>query len=194
MRLVTGIVLSTVLGCAACGTARAQQAQPVIIVPGPGPSGALIGSTITWKRVDATPTVQNAAYASGNNIGGLIAFTLDRTASGFLQSISVQFIGGATTTVTAYCFDANPTSSTFTDKGTFSIAAADEGKRINKVGFALTPAASTGDAVTGGSFDNYAQPFNATGTIWCANVAGGTFTPASVTDMRVAIRVGQGAL
>jgi hypothetical protein len=159
------------------------------------PGGSLIGSTITWKQSNQIPTVQAAQYVSGNNIGGLIAFTLDRTASGLLQTIDVQFVGGATTPITWYCFSQLPSNaSTFTDRSTFSIAAADEAKRINKVGIPLTPAASTGDTVTGVALDNYARPFNSTGTIWCAGVVGGTFTPASPTDMRVAIGIGQGAL
>lgn len=154
---------------------------------------ALIGATMTFKRYDATATVQNASYASGNSIGGLISFTLDRTASGLLQSVGLQFIGGATTAINGTCFDANPTGSTFTDKGTFTIAAADEAKRINKNLFQLTPVAQTGDSVTAASVDNYAQPFTSTGTIWCAFVSTGTFTPASTTDMRANVKIGQSA-
>lgn len=158
------------------------------------PAGAnLIGATSIADRQDATPTVQNASYVSGNDIGGLVAFTLDHTGSGLLQSVGVQFIGGATTQINAACFDSNPTGSTFTDKGTFSIAAADEAKRINKTLLALTPAALTGDAVTAASVDNYAQPFKSTGTIWCAYVATGIFTPASTTDLRINIKYIQSA-
>lgn len=159
------------------------------------PAGsALIGSTSTAGRVEVTATVQNASYVSGNSLGGLISFTLPRTATGILQSVSVQFVGGATTQVNEFCFDANPTGSTFTDKSTFTIAAADEAKRINKTGFALTPAAVTGDAVTGAAVDNYAKPFSSTGTIYCAVVSTGTFTPATTTDMRVSIAFVQNAL
>lgn len=153
----------------------------------------LIGATMTFKRYDATPGVQAAQYVSGNDIGGLVAFTLDRTASGLLQSVGLQFVGGAATAINATCFDANPTASTFTDKSTFTIAAADEAKRINKSLFSLTPVAQTGDSVTAASVDNYAQPFNSTPTIWCAFVSTGTFTPASITDMRANIKIGQSA-
>jgi hypothetical protein len=155
---------------------------------------ALIGSTDTCGRLDVTATVQNASYASGNSLGGLISFTLPRTATGILQSFSVQSIGGATTGLNFYFFDTNPTGSTFTDKSTFTIAAADEAKRINKLGITLTPAAATGDAVTGAVYDNYAKPFSATGTIYLAICSTGTFTPASTTDIRVSIGFVQEAL
>lgn len=169
-------------------------ANPVYVSPSATPAGtALIGSTSTSGRIDSTPTVQNAQYVSGNDMGGLVSLTLPRTASGFIQSIGVQFIGGATTQVNLYLFDANPSTSTFTDKSTFTIAAADEAKRINKNGIALTPAAAVGDTVTAASIDNYAKPFNSTGTIYMAVVSTGTFTPASVTDMRVNITYSQGA-
>lgn len=143
-------------------------------------------------RLEATPTIQNVAYASGNSLGGLVALTLPRQASGFIQSVSVQFIGGATTQVNAYLFDANPTGSTFTDNSTFTIASADEAKRINKSAISLTPAAAVGDTVTAATLDNYAKPFNTTSTIWVAVVSTGTFTPASTTDLRISLTYLQG--
>lgn len=164
-----------------------------VMVP-PSLTNPLPVSTLIWGRSDVTPVVQAAAYASGNSIGGLVSFTLPRVASGFLQSLAVQFIGGATTQLNAYCFDANPTGSTFTDKGAFTIVAADEAKRINKNGIALTPVAVVGDTVSAASLDNYAKPFASTGTIWCGFVSTGTFTPAAVNDMRVSITYGQGPL
>lgn len=164
----------------------------LVVSSGGGSSG---GTVTTWTaaRVDVTPTVQNASYVSGNDIGGLVSFTLARTASGYIQSVGVQFVGGATTAINAFCFDSNPTGSTFTDKSTFTIAAADEAKRINKTGYSLTPAAVVGDTVTGAAVDNLAKPFNSTGTIYCAYASTGTFTPASTTDMRVNITYVQSA-
>lgn len=135
-----------------------------------------------------TPTIQAAQYVSGNNIGGLVSFTLQRQASGILNEISIKFVGGATTAITTYCFDSNPSASTFTDKGTFTLATAD----VDKLLFApqaMTPAVQgVGSTVTFQEVANMARMFNATSTIWCAYVAGGTFTPASVADMHVGIQ------
>ena len=194
----TGGTVGLVAGSAVIGHVIVDTAPTTAVTLATAPalvaSAALIGSTSTFGRIDVTPTVQNASYVSGNDMGGLISFTLPRTASGVLQSVGVQFIGGATTQVNVFCFDSNPTGSTFTDKSTFTIAAADEAKRINKNGFALTPVAAVGDTVTAAAIDNYAKPFNSTGTIYCAVVSTGTFTPASVTDLRMTITYEQGAL
>lgn len=152
------------------------------------PAGTnIIGATGTFGRIDATPTVQNAQYVLGNSLGGLISLALPRISSGILQSVSIQSIGGATTGINAFLFDANPSGSTFIDKSTFTIAAADEAKRINKSAYALTPAATTGDAVTGAEVTNLARVFSSAGTIYLALCSTGTFTPATTTDIRVAI-------
>jgi hypothetical protein len=154
-----------------------------------GPGTAVIGTVGgTDDRLNAIPAVQNAAYASGNDIGGLVSFTLPRTASGILNAIRIKFVGGATTAITAYCFDSNPSASTFTDKGAFTLATAD----LDKLIFApqvLTPAVQgVGSTVTFQEVTNMARMFKSTATIYCAYVAGGTFTPASTTDMHVGIQ------
>lgn len=189
---IIGYDSGTGLPCIAGQTATCK-----VAISGSGSSSEVTQGTTPWLvsvgtagRIDVTPTVQNAAYSSGNDIGGLIALTLPRTASGYIQSVSVKFIGGATTQVNVFLFDSNPSSSTFTDKSTFTIATADVSKQINKLGLALTPAAVVGETATAATIDNYAKPFNATGTIYMAIAATalpGALTPASTTDMRVSI-------
>lgn len=132
--------------------------------------------------------VQNAAYALGNDIGGLITLKLQQITSGNLQTISAQFVGGTATTLLGYCFDSLPTGSTFTDKGTFSIAAADLPKLINKVPFSLTTAVpAAGTTSSSAAAQTLALPYNATSSIYCAFVATAAFTPTSTTDLRVGI-------
>jgi hypothetical protein len=141
----------------------------------------------TDDRVTVIPTIQAASYVSGNNIGGLMSFTLFRAASGILNSIMVKFIGGATTPITVYCFDSNPTASTFTDKGTFTLALADVDRLICSPQV-LTPAVQgVGSTVTFQEAVSMSRMFKSTSTIYCACVAGGTFTPASVADMHLSI-------
>lgn len=151
------------------------------------PAGTNVIGTVggTDDRLSATPTIQNAAYASGNNIGGLVSLTLPRTASGILNAISIKFVGGATTAITAYFFDANPTGSTFTDKSTFTLATADLDKLILSP-IVLAPAVQgIGSTITFAEAANLARMFKSTATIYCAFVSGGTFTPATTTDMHV---------
>lgn len=151
------------------------------------PAGTNVIGTVggTDDRLSATPTVQNAAYASGNNIGGLVTLALPRTASGILNAISIKFVGGATTAITAYFFDANPTGSTFTDKSTFTLATADLDKLILSP-IVLAPAVQgIGSAITFAEATNLARMFKSTANIYCAFVSGGTFTPATTTDMHI---------
>lgn len=145
--------------------------------------------------VTSTPTVQNASYVSGNSVGGLNAVTLAsfNGGSGFIQDVMVASKGGSVPILTVYLFGANPTGSTFTDKGTFSIAAADVAKLI-AAPFALGLAAPTGTTVTFGQQLNMGLPFIAGGssasgveTIYYALCSGSTFTPATTTDIVVFI-------
>lgn len=151
-----------------------------------GGTGLTVGGTDV--KISVIPTVQNAQYVSGNDIGGLVSFTLPRTVSGIFNSILIKFVGGATTTITAYIFDSNPTGSTFTDKGTFTVATADLDKMICAP-IALTPAALTGSSVTFAENANMARMFNTTATIYIGFVVGGTFTPASVADLHASIEL-----
>lgn len=177
---------TTTIGGAAPGTAGTPSTSVVSVQGVSGGTPTPISGP-TCGRVEVTPTIQNASYVSGNCIGGLVSFTLPRTASGLLQDFEIQFIGGATTGLVCYFFYANPSGSTFTDKGTFSIAAADESKRINKLGIILTPSAVTGDTVTGAAYLNAAMPFPSEATIYAAFCVTGTFTPATTTDLRLSI-------
>lgn len=145
------------------------------------------------QSVSLIPTVQNAAYASGNCIGGFNAVTVAQTAgqSGFVTNVRLTSIGGLTTGMTVYLFDANPSASTCTDKGTFTLATADVDKLIAEP-FAITPAAPTGTTSSFGSQANMGRPFVAGGattsnvkTVYVALVANGAMTPASATDIHV---------
>jgi hypothetical protein len=142
--------------------------------------------------VSVTPTVQNAAYSSGNAIGGLQSVKLFRGTqqpSGILNNIQVQSQGGATTAITLYIFRAKPSSSTTcTDKSAFSLAAGDVNKLIPGAPPVLTPAVvGAGSTVTFASeqlpiiVSNLDSPF--TNLIYVCPVVGGTVTPGTTTDL-----------
>lgn len=145
--------------------------------------------------VVSTPTVQNASYVSGNCVGSFNAISLAsfNGGSGFLQNVTVASKTGVTPTLTIYLFNANPTASTCTDKGTFTVNAADVGKLIGAP-FAVGLAAPTGTTVTWGAQANLGLPFVAGGssgsgveTIYYALVSGTTFTPGSTADLVVTV-------
>ncbi len=147
------------------------------------------------KRTTHVPTVQNAAYASGNCVGGFNAVTLTSGTgvAGLLQSLKLVSIGGSTPTITVYIFDSNPSASTCTDKSTFTLNSADVSKIIGAP-FALTLVAPTGTTTTFGLQSNLALPFveggssgSGVSTIYYGLVSGSTFTPASTTDLVVGV-------
>jgi hypothetical protein len=81
-------------------------------------------------------TVQAAAYASGNSVGGLLSFTAAaRTgrSTGLVQAITLAMPDALNLTLDVVLFNANPTASTITDKTAIAIATADTGKMIGVV-------------------------------------------------------------
>ena len=160
-------------------------------LPVTGPSG---GVPVTGNvggfdiSVPNTPTVQNASYSSGNAIGGLQTIAFFRTAggSGILNNESVWSKGGSTTAITLYIFNANPTSSTCTDKSAFSLNAADVAKLITIAPPVLTPAvvgAGTTDTTNSAQTPVSEKNGDSTVNLYVCAVVGGTVTPASTTDL-----------
>jgi hypothetical protein len=76
-----------------------------------------------------TPVVQAAAYSSGNAMGWLQSVSLlQPSKAGVFNGLMIASKGGATTALTFYIFDTNPTASTCTDKVAFVLNAADVAK------------------------------------------------------------------
>lgn len=141
-------------------------------------------------QVSSTPTVTASAYSSGNCLGGFNSITVagNNAQSGFVTNFQVWSKTGLTPTITVYLFEANPSSSTCTDHGTFTLATADLPKMIG-LPQQLTLSAPTGATPSvAEAFYNSADPFlaGASGssvkTIYYAMVAGGAFTPGSTSE------------
>lgn len=140
--------------------------------------------------IAVTPVVQNAAYASGNAIGGLQTVPFFRSAyltpSGVLDAIEVISKGGSTTAITFYIFDTLPSATTCTDKSAFALGAADL-PSLAVQPFTLTPAATTGTTVSSAQLvqaTSIANQDNPRGRVmYVCPVVGGTVTPASTSDL-----------
>lgn len=148
--------------------------------------GAVTQGTTPWvvsqqptgTNIADTPTIQNAAYASGNCMGGFQTIALGSAVSA-LSQISLASQGGLATAKQIYVFSANPSGSTCTDKSTFTIATADLAKLIYTG--SITPAAPTGTTKTWGAASSLALPVPA--TIYVAIVETAPETPTSTTDL-----------
>jgi hypothetical protein len=78
--------------------------------------------------VSVTPVVTaSSAYTAGNQVGGLLTFNgaLNQLGQAILQSVTISTKSVQTTGFKLYVFTANPTNTTWADKTTPSIAAAD---------------------------------------------------------------------
>lgn len=146
--------------------------------------------------VNTPTTTATQAYAAGNCIAGFQSITVadQNGGSGYITNFSVQSASGLTPTIIVFLFDSNPSASTCTDHGTFTLASADYGKLITAPK-TVTLASPTGlSAQTWGGLDaglSPPRPFIAGGshgsgvkTIYYALVTGTGFTtPGNTTDI-----------
>lgn len=147
--------------------------------------------------VATTPTVQNAAYATGNAIGGLQTIAVWRstsTSSGKIDNISIASKGGSTQGWTVYLWNTTPSGSTCTDKTAFSLAAADVSKMVAAAPIVMTPqVVGAGSTVTFASVEPAITASNAavsTNVFMCV-VVNGAVTPASTTDLVITVAASQ---
>lgn len=114
----------------------ASGSEGTVTIAGTVPVQGIVGGVpvITGAAaasIYVTPTVQAASYAAGTVIGGLLTFAnATRTGSlaGLVQEAKATFASGIQPSLDLLLLNANPGSSTITDKTALSIAGADLGK------------------------------------------------------------------
>lgn len=92
--------------------------------------------------VSVTPTVDTAAYGTGELMGTKLTFDNAlplATGCGLLRSVIVKDLAGQTGAFDLVLFDSDPTGTTFTDNAAFDVADADLPKILCVINF---PAAS----------------------------------------------------
>lgn len=176
--LKRGAIAGAILGLLAALSVHAQTQFPQQVTTG--------RSTIGIDQ----PTVANSSHTSGQCVGGFRSVTVADYygQSGFVVNFRVASESGVTPTLTIYLFDSNPSASTCTDAGTFTLANADLDKLIvAPTQTAITLAAPTGATQTFGSVDFAPPRVTVAGgkgtsglkTIYYGIVTGTTFTPAA---------------
>ncbi|WP_084581779.1 hypothetical protein [Sphingomonas azotifigens] len=138
-----------------------------------------------------TPAVATTAYAAGNVVGSLLTFTGAARAaagSGLIQAASVLSKSVQTAALDLLIFSANPSASTFTDKATVAINAADLDKLVGVIhltDWSALGTASIAQAIGGG------LPFKlAAGTsLYGVLVARAAMTLASTSDLTPSLRI-----
>lgn len=145
------------------------------------------------RNRSATPSISTSAYADGDLIGTKLTFTAalrsSGGASGALQSATLTDLAAQNAAIDLILFNADPTSTTFTDNAAFDIADADLSKVVARVAFtasdyfsfadnSVAQVDSLGLGLSGPSRDLYG-----------ALVSRGTPTYATASDLTVRIAV-----
>ncbi len=149
------------------------------------------------RMVEITPTIDTAAYATGEliGLGGVLKFPTavpgdeGQTASqsGIIQSVIITDLGKQSANLDLLFFDANPSNTTFTDQAAFDV---DDADLINLIGVAsVTDWKAFSDNSMGQEL-NLAMPFtlDAGATLYAALVSRGAPNYVAATDLT--IRVG----
>lgn len=150
------------------------------------------------EQITDNPTVQAAVYSAGNCIGGFrqVGVVNNAGQSGFITNVRVLSQNASTSTITLYLFDSNPSTSTCTDKSTFSISNADLDKLIVSPTSATLAVPAAGMTQSVASFEFAPpRPFIAGGvtsssvrTIYYG-LATSAMTPSSTSDIHVRMGV-----
>ena len=146
------------------------------------------------KVVTVTPTVEAAAYATGELIGGKMSFAqavrgIDLVdATGMIQSVVITDLAKQSANLDLVFFDVDPSNTTFTENSALDINDTDLLTIIGVV--AITDWKDFSDNSVGIAL-NLAMPFGlGTGaTIYAAIVSRGSPTYASTSDLTVRIGV-----
>ena len=150
-----------------------------------------VGVTTRSAAVTLTPTVTASAYSIKNVVGGLLAFpnAFGTAQSGVLQSVTLTFKSAQTVGFELFVFNANPSSSTFTDKSAPSLNAADVAKLV---GSPISLTLSNSDLGTGTVYgaDSVGRAIvSASTTLYAVLLTTGTPTPGSTSDVAITVHI-----
>jgi hypothetical protein len=168
------------------GVSWTGQSVSVSALPSLPTGSNVIGyaGSLNFQTAPVVPTIQAAAYASGNVIGGKQTVSVFRNTtqpSATLSQFLLGWAGTETVAVAVYLFSRNPTNSTITDKAAFVLAAADA-QYLACAPFTLTAAASAGSTQTFAAQSLSLSVKNldssVTQNLYAVLVVGGAVTPA----------------
>lgn len=142
------------------------------------------------QSVSIVPVLQTASYSSGNAMGGLQSvnfFRSDANPTGIFDNFFIASQGGATTTLTIYIFDTQPSATACVDKQAINLATTDVSK-LAMAPFTLTPAVvGVGTTVSNAQQNQTISIRNHDTTptvkVYVCIGAGGSVTPGTTTDL-----------
>lgn len=144
--------------------------------------------------IEQAVTVQAAAYASGDLVGGKLTLTdpksgtVEFPSGGLIQSVIITDLAKQNITKDVFFFDTNPANTTFTENGALAVADAD---LVDLIGVAQVADWYSLSDNSVGQVLNLALPFvlpGASASLYAAIVERGAPTYVSTADLT--IRVG----
>lgn len=151
-----------------------------------GLSGQAIAATTLIQPassyVSSQPTVTTSAYSTNQSLGGLQTKSLGAYVTR-ITSYGLVSKSGIVAPIGICFFSANPTGSTFTDHGTFSIAAADLPKLMNPGCLNLAATYTMAGSTATGNVSPLVLSVPKGGVVYEADYVGSTaLTPATTTE------------
>ena len=140
--------------------------------------------------ISATPTLTaSSAYASGNTGGGLLTFAnAARVSSGQVIKVVVASKSAQTSSMDLVLLDANPTSTTVTDKSAVALAVADSAKVVGTVNLLnWTNTGTTSNCTVSGAGLTFKIPTGT--TLYGILIMRGTPTFTSTSDITINLGV-----
>jgi len=138
------------------------------------------------KIIDVQLTVQAAAYATGDVIGGKIAIpnAVSRDGgSGLLKSVLLCSKADLAVNMDLVLFSADPAASTFTENGAVAIDVTDVAKVLGAIQLATRFDLGTPVVVGAYNVDMIVQAAATSRSLFACLIARGAYTPAATADV-----------
>lgn len=138
------------------------------------------------ELIDVQLTVQAAAYAAGDVIGGKITIpgaVARDGGSGLLKSVLLCSKADLTVNMDLVLFSADPAASTFTENGPVAIDVTDVAKVLGVISLATRFDLGTPVVVGAANLDMIVQSGALTRNLFACLIARGAYTPAATADV-----------
>ena len=172
-------------------TVPQSQGAPTVNIGtgGAGSATSPLTSASASGIFSVTPTVQAAAYANGNVIGGLqtIATGLGPNGTATLTDVIIDLKSTQTQEIDVLIFNANPSNSTFTDKAALAVNTADAFKTFAPIQVTQYVSLGTPTAMFANAISTTIQA-DSSGNIYVLPVARGAITFASTSDVQITLK------
>jgi len=150
-----------------------------------------VGST---GVVTVAPTCDTSAYATGELIGGKLTFTgamREKYGTGVIHSVVIADKAKQNVALDIVLFDSDPSSTTFTDQATLTIADADLLKVVGVISVVATDYKSFADNSVADlkNIGLIVKSNSSSTSLYGCLVSRGTPTYASATDLQIKLKI-----